>query len=48
MYQAFGMSSEEEEDKEDEAKEVSEKEVDRGHQDNYRFLFLVNFYSQLD
>jgi hypothetical protein len=48
MYQAFGMSSEEEEDKEDEGKEVSVKEADRGHQDNYKFLFLVNFYSQLD
>jgi hypothetical protein len=60
MNQAFGTSSEDEEDEdeEDEAEEVSEEEVDGGHQDgaqqdwgqqhNYRFLFLVNFYSQLD
>jgi hypothetical protein len=53
MNHAFGMSSEE-----DEAEEVGEEEVDEGHQDeaqqdggpqhNYKFLFLVNFYSQLD
>jgi hypothetical protein len=40
MNQAFGMSSE--------AEEVDEEEVDGGQQHNYRFLFLVNFYSQLD
>jgi flagellar biosynthesis/type III secretory pathway protein FliH len=55
MNQDFGTSSEE---YEDEAEEVGEEEVDRGHQDgaqqdggqqhNYIFLFLVNFYSQLD
>jgi hypothetical protein len=49
MNQAFGTSSEEEEDEEeDEAEEVGEKEADEGLQHNYRFLFLVNFYSQLD
>jgi hypothetical protein len=60
MNQAFGTSSEDEEDEdeEDEAEEVGEEEADGGHQDraqqdwgqqhNYRFLFLVNFYSQLD
>jgi hypothetical protein len=55
MNHAFGMSSEQEEDEED---EVSKEEADEGHQDraqqdggqqhNYMFLFLVNFYSQLD
>jgi hypothetical protein len=45
MNQTFGTSSEEEED---EAEEVGEEEVDRGRQYNYMFLFLVNFYSQLD
>jgi hypothetical protein len=45
MNQAFGTSSEEEEDGEDEAEEVGEEEKDWGHQDNYKFLFLVNFYS---
>jgi hypothetical protein len=40
MNQAFGTLSEEEED--------SEEEADRGQHHNYRFLFLVNFYSQLD
>jgi hypothetical protein len=45
MNQAFGTSSEEEED---EVEEVSKEEADGGHQHNYRFLFLVNFYSQLD
>jgi hypothetical protein len=53
MNQAFGTSSKEDEDEEDEAEEVGEEEADGGHQDgaqqhNYRFLFLVNFYSQLD
>jgi hypothetical protein len=58
MNLAFGTLSEEDEDEEDEAEEVGEEEVDGGHQDgarqdggqqhNYRFLFLVNFYSQLD
>jgi hypothetical protein len=53
MNQAFGTSSEE-----DEGEEVDELETDGGHQDgavqdggqqhNYMFLFLVNFYSQLD
>jgi hypothetical protein len=53
MNQAFSMSSEE-----DEVEEVGEEEANGGHQDgaqqdggkqhNYRFLFLVNFYSQLD
>jgi hypothetical protein len=37
------MSSEE-----GEAEEVDEEEADKGQQHNYRFLFLVNFYSQLD
>jgi hypothetical protein len=46
MNQAFGMSSEEEE--EDEVEEVGEEEADGGRQHNYRFLFLVNFYSHLD
>jgi hypothetical protein len=46
MNQAFGTSSEEEE--EDEAEEVSEEEANGGQQHNYMFLFLVNFYSQLD
>jgi hypothetical protein len=46
--QAFGMSSKEEEDEEDKAQEVSEEEVDGSQQHNYRFLFLVNFYFQLD
>jgi hypothetical protein len=41
------MSSEVEEE-EDEVEEVSEEEVDGGRQHNYRFLFLVNFYSHLD
>jgi hypothetical protein len=46
MNQVFGTSSEEEEDE-------AEEEADGGHQDegqqhNYMFLFLVNFYSQLD
>jgi hypothetical protein len=45
MNQAFGTSSEEEED---EVEEVGEEEADGGQQHNYRFLFLVNFYSQLD
>jgi hypothetical protein len=55
MNQAFGTSSEEDEDKDE---EVGEEEADGGNQDgaqqdggqqhNYRFLFLVNFYSQLD
>jgi hypothetical protein len=58
MNQAFGTSSKEDEDEEDEAEEVAEEEADGGHRDgaqqdggqqhNYRFLFLVNFYSQLD
>jgi hypothetical protein len=51
MNQAFGTSFEEEEDEEDEedeAEEVGEEEADGGQQHNYRFLFLVNFYSQLD
>jgi hypothetical protein len=48
MNQAFGTSSEEEEDEEDEAEEVGEKEADEGLHHNYMFLFLVNFYSQLD
>jgi hypothetical protein len=39
MNQAFGTSSEEEEHEEDEAEVVSEVEVDRGQQRNYRFLF---------
>jgi hypothetical protein len=56
MNQVFGMSFEE--DEEDEAEEVSEEVADGGHLDgaqqdkgqqhNYKFLFLVNFYSQLD
>jgi hypothetical protein len=29
-------------------KEAGEEEVDGGQQHNYKFLFLVNFYSQLD
>jgi hypothetical protein len=45
MNQAFGMSSEEEED---EAEEVGEEVADGGQQHNYRFLLLVNFYAQLD
>jgi hypothetical protein len=45
MNQAFGTSSKEEED---EAEEVRKEETDGGQQHNYRFLFLVNFYSQLD
>jgi hypothetical protein len=48
MNQAFGTSSEEEEDEEDEVEEVGEEEADGGQQDNYSFLFLVNFYSQFD
>jgi hypothetical protein len=48
MNQAFGMSSEEDEGEEDEGEEVNEEETDGGQQHNYRFLFLVNFYSQLD
>jgi hypothetical protein len=40
MNQAFGMSSDDE--------EASEEEADGGQQHNYMFLFLVNFYSQLD
>jgi hypothetical protein len=48
MNHAFGTSSEE-----DEGEEVDKEETDGGHQDgglqhNYRFLFLVNFYSLLD
>jgi hypothetical protein len=43
MNQGFSMSSEE-----GEAEEVDEEEADKGQQHNYRFLFLVNFYSQLD
>jgi hypothetical protein len=42
------MSSKEEENEEDKAQEVSEEEVDGSQQHNYRFLFLVNFYFQLD
>jgi hypothetical protein len=48
MNQAFGTLSEEEEDEEDKAEEVGEEEADGGQQHNYMFLFLVNFYSQLD
>jgi hypothetical protein len=58
MNQVFGTSFEEDKDEEDEAEEVGEEEADGGHQDgaqqdkgqqhNYKFLFLVNFYSQLD
>jgi hypothetical protein len=44
MNRAFGTSSEEE----DEAEEVGKEEADGGHQHNYTFLLLVNFYSQLD
>jgi hypothetical protein len=46
MNQAFGTSSEEEE--EEEVEEVGKEEADGGQQHNYRFLFLVKFYSQLD
>jgi hypothetical protein len=48
MNRAFGTSSEEEDDEEDEAEEVGKEETDGGHQHNYKFLLLVNFYSQLD
>jgi hypothetical protein len=48
MNQAFGTSSEEDEGEEDEGEEVDEEEMDGGQQHNYMFLFLVNFYSQLD
>jgi hypothetical protein len=34
--------------KEEEVEEAGEEEVDGGQQHNYKFLFLVNFYSQLD
>jgi hypothetical protein len=37
MNQAFGTSYEEEDE--------AEEEADEGQQHNYRFLFLVNFYS---
>jgi hypothetical protein len=53
INQAFGTSSEE-----DKGEEDDEEETDGGHQDgapqdggqqhSYKFLFLVNFYSQLD
>jgi hypothetical protein len=43
MNQAFGTLSEE-----GKGEEVNEEEVDGGQQHSYRFLFLVNFYSQLD
>jgi hypothetical protein len=45
MNQTFGTSSEEEED---EVEEVGREEADRGQQHKYKFLFLVNFYSELD
>jgi hypothetical protein len=48
MNQTFGTSSEEDKGEEDEGEEVDEEEMDGGQQHNYMFLFLVNFYSQLD
>jgi hypothetical protein len=58
MNHAFGTSSEEDEGEEDEGEVVDEEETNEGHQDgapqdrgqqhSYMFLFLVNFYSQLD
>jgi hypothetical protein len=48
MNQAFGTSSEEDEGKEDEGGGGQRGGDGRGQQHNYRFLFLVNFYSQLD
>jgi hypothetical protein len=45
MNQAFGTSSDEEED---EAEEFGREEADGGQQHNYKFFILVNFYSQLD
>jgi hypothetical protein len=46
MNQAFGTSSEEDEDEEEEADEGHQDgaQQDEGQQHNYRFLFLVNFF----
>jgi hypothetical protein len=46
MNQAFGTSSEEDEDEEEEADEGHQDgaQQDGGQQHNYRFLFLVNFF----
>jgi hypothetical protein len=46
MNQAFGTSSEEDEEEEEEADEGHQDgaQQDGGQQHNYMFLFLVNFF----
>jgi hypothetical protein len=51
MFRAFGLPSSSDKDEDNEGEDAGEVEEDEGqHQDGpiYRFLFLVNFYSQLD
>jgi hypothetical protein len=49
MFRAFGPPSDEDEE-ENEGDEANEEENEGQHQDRpiYRFLFLVNFYSQIN